>query len=216
MNGTRSRQSRDDGNFILFFYSHLVILSSLIGSFLFTKPFSSHPFHVVSRCLRNLSSWTESREVFNEEATKVRLEFNSNQNIPAGNHKKERRQEARKTRDETLSQTVYVLSRSCSSSYFCFCVGFCACSFPPTHPSSSPTVHRPLSNPPLDHYLHYQDQPRRPVYFARVTSASVHRPTRTRTSSLTCRVAPCSCATLPSHWRLCTLTECPLTTPNAD
>ena len=31
---------------------------------------------VFYRCLRNLASWTENRELFNEEATKVRHQFN--------------------------------------------------------------------------------------------------------------------------------------------
>jgi NADH dehydrogenase (ubiquinone) 1 beta subcomplex subunit 9 len=33
------------------------------------------------RSLRNLISWTESRDLFNEEATKIRMRFNENKNI---------------------------------------------------------------------------------------------------------------------------------------
>ena len=46
-------------------------------------PFSP-PLH---RCLRNLSAWVESREVWNEEATKIRREFNANKSIPADSAK---------------------------------------------------------------------------------------------------------------------------------
>ena len=33
------------------------------------------------RCLRNLTSWVESRDLWNDEATKVRTEFNKNMNV---------------------------------------------------------------------------------------------------------------------------------------
>ena len=37
------------------------------------------------RCLRTVCSWSEDREVFNEEALKVRAEFDMNKHHPAGN-----------------------------------------------------------------------------------------------------------------------------------
>ena len=36
---------------------------------------------MVDRCLRNLTSWVESRDLWNDEATKVRTEFNKNMNV---------------------------------------------------------------------------------------------------------------------------------------
>lgn len=36
------------------------------------------------KCLRNLQHWVESREVYNEEARKIRDEFNMNMKEPVG------------------------------------------------------------------------------------------------------------------------------------
>ena len=35
----------------------------------------------INSCLRNLTSWTESRELWNEEASKVRAQFNDNMTV---------------------------------------------------------------------------------------------------------------------------------------
>ena len=49
-------------------------------------PFSpTHPPH--HRCLRNLTSWVESREVFNDEALKIRAEFDNNKKLPVDSAK---------------------------------------------------------------------------------------------------------------------------------
>ena len=42
------------------------------------------------KCLRNLNSWVESRDLLNEEASKVRSEFNANKNIPPESAKAKR------------------------------------------------------------------------------------------------------------------------------
>ena len=42
------------------------------------------------KCLRNLSSWVESRALFNEEASKVRAEFNANRSVPVDSAKAKR------------------------------------------------------------------------------------------------------------------------------
>jgi len=42
------------------------------------------------KCLRNLTSWVESRDLFNDEASKVRSEFNANLHIPADSAKAKR------------------------------------------------------------------------------------------------------------------------------
>ena len=36
---------------------------------------------MVDRCLRHLTSWVESRDLWNDEATKIRTEFNKNMNV---------------------------------------------------------------------------------------------------------------------------------------
>jgi len=41
-------------------------------------------FSLHASSLRNLVSWCESRELFNEEATKIRAEFDANKNLAIG------------------------------------------------------------------------------------------------------------------------------------